>query len=58
LDSVRNELSAEIPLGQQSIVRSAQDPEIVDRLPAAARPRVFVVDLNELARRAALPVAT
>jgi hypothetical protein len=57
LNSVRNELSAEIPLGEQPIVSSAQDSEIVDRLPAAARPRFFVVDLHEFTRRAALPVA-
>jgi hypothetical protein len=38
-------------------VSGAQDSEIVDRLAAAARPRIFVVDLNEFTRRAALPVA-
>jgi hypothetical protein len=57
LNSALDQLSAEIPLGEQPVVRGAQDAEIVDRFATAARPRIVVVDLNELARRAALPVA-
>jgi hypothetical protein len=57
LNSVRNDLSAEIAFGEQSMMSGAQDAEIVDRLAATARPRILVMDLNELAGCAALPIA-
>ncbi|HWZ89214.1 MAG TPA: hypothetical protein VNW92_10200 [Polyangiaceae bacterium] len=56
MNSPLDELSAEIALAEQSIVRGAQHGEIVDRFATAPRPRVYVVDLNEFARRAAPPV--
>jgi hypothetical protein len=53
-----DELSAELPLREQSIVSRTEDVKIVDGLAAPARPRLFVVDLSEPRRGAALPVAT
>ena len=56
LGPLANERSAEVALGKQTIMRGAKDTKVVERLVAAARPRLVVVDLSELGLCAAPPV--